>query len=319
MKILLSLAIFLMFAAVSCAKKDEPAKSAEFEIQTLDLMGTEVQITLPKEYSALIAETGARIKSVADTIIQDCAKIAESAGEVEVSGITYRLIERSAYYKELSGKRFNPSVYSLTKLYGFPEGPFITPDNASLSAAMKLLNSHEIRLRTDGERFYADGGGLSVDLGGFAKGWIVDDSAEFLRSEGVKNFIINAGGDLYAAGNKNGVPWKFGIADPNKKLEYLTTADLENKALATSGNYEREYITDRGDRISHIFNALTGENVRFYKSVSVIAENAELADALATIYFILNEDEIKEVCEKLSTPVFIVRADDEHIRLCGWR
>jgi thiamine biosynthesis lipoprotein len=129
---------------------------------------------------------------------------------------------------------------------------------------------------------------------------------------------VNAGGDLYAAGTKSGIIWRFGITDPNKTLEYLSAVNLEDKALATSGNYEREYTTDKGDRISHIFNALTGENVRLHKSVSVIAESAEAADALATIYFMLTEVEIKELCEKLSTPVFIVSRDDKQIRLCGW-
>jgi thiamine biosynthesis lipoprotein len=313
-KFLLTFLISAFFIA-SCVKK---SAAPEYEVQVLNLMGTEVQITVPKENAALIAQTGALIKTVADTIIADCAKIAKAEGETEVSEITYRLIEKSFYYRELSGGRFNPSIYSFSKLYGFPEGPFVTPEPAALSAALKLLNSHEVGLRTGDGRFYADGGGLSVDLGGFAKGWIVDAAAEFLRGRGVKNFIVNAGGDLYAAGTKGGMIWRFGITDPNKTLEYLSAVNLEDKALATSGNYEREYTTDKGDRISHIFNALTGENVRIHKSVSVIAESAESADALATIYFMLTEAEIKELCENLSTPVFIVSKDDKQIRLCGW-
>jgi thiamine biosynthesis lipoprotein len=312
-KLLLLLALS---AALSCGKKN--TAPAEYEVQVLNLMGTEVQITVPKENASLIAETGDLIRSLADIIVSDCAKIGSNAGETEIDGITYRLIERSAYYRELSGGRFNPSIYTLSKLYGFPEGPFITPDSSTLSLALKLLNSHRIALRNENGVFYADGGGLSVDLGGFAKGWIVDAAAEFLHSKGVKNFIVNAGGDLYAAGTKNGILWRFGIGDPNKAIPYLSAVNLNDFALATSGNYEREYITDKGDRISHIFNALTGENVRIHKSVSVLAANTELADALATIYFLMNTDEIEALCQKLSTPVFLVSGNDEQIRLCGW-
>jgi thiamine biosynthesis lipoprotein len=311
-KILLLLALL---AALSCHKKEA---APEYEVQVLNLMGTEVQITVPKENAPLIAETGELIKTLADTIVSDCAEIGSNAGDTEINGITYRLIERAAYYRELSGGSFNPSIYTLSKLYGFPEGPFITPDSGALSAALELLNNHRITLRNENGVFYADGGGLSVDLGGFAKGWIVDSAAEFLRGKGVNNFIVNAGGDLYAAGTKNGILWRFGIGDPNKALPYLSAVNLNDFALATSGNYEREYITDKGDRISHIFNALTGENVRNHKSVSVLAENTELADALATIYFLMNTDEIEALCQKLSTPVFLVSGNDEQIRLCGW-
>jgi thiamine biosynthesis lipoprotein len=313
----------LLIAAVtallllSCVKK--AAVPEEYEVQVLNLMGTEVQITVPQKDSRVIGETGRLIKELADLIVSDCAKIGNTDGEAEISGVTYRLIERSAYYKELSGKRFNPSIYTLSKLYGFPEGPFSTPDNETLSKALELLNTHEIKLRAEGNRFYADGGGLSVDLGGFAKGWIVDAAAEFLKSRGVGRFVVNAGGDLYASGIKNeGTNWWFGVTDPNKTLEYLTAVSLEDAALATSGNYEREFITKEGNKISHIFNALTGENVRIHKSVSVIAGTAELADAAATIYFMMREDEIKEVCEKIGTPVFLVRKDDKRVRLCGW-
>jgi thiamine biosynthesis lipoprotein len=319
MRIFITTLILLLFAA--CTKKPEYSSTPFIQ------MGTIVTITLPASDQALVAEVESLIATLSETITDDCARISSNSDEVEISTWTYRLLQRGEELIALSGGVFDPAIEGVVRLYGFPEGPYSIPAAQAVTQEMEKLKSTRISLRQDGVHYYATGNGLAVDLGAYAKGWIVDMVASMLKDRGLSNFIINAGGDLYASGEKNkGVPWRLGITDPDKEREYVQAVALQDKALATSGIYERFFIADDGRRISHIFNAHTGLPVTYlagsaagYKSLSVIADNVELADALSTIYFLLPEAEIQRLCMAQNTPVYLIRTDGAEVALCGWK
>jgi thiamine biosynthesis lipoprotein len=280
-------------------------------------MGTLVEITLPADKLSMVGEINDRMTALSNIITTDCDKI--SAGnDVESSEITYRLIEKNKQHKEVTGNRFDIAAQTLASLYGFPDGEFREPTQAEIDGAVEAIATKEITLSTSDGRFYANAHGLKIDLGAYAKGWIVDNASNYLLSQGVTNFIINAGGDLFASGSKNNVKWRLGIADPDKKQAYISTVSLSDVALATSGTYERFFITPKGERISHIFDATTGKSASKYKSVSVIAKDTERADALSTIYFLLEEGEIARLCKADNAVVLIVTAKDVEKRYCGW-
>lgn len=132
--------------------------------------------------------------------------------------------------------------------------------------------------------------GMSITLDGIAKGYIVDKACEFLLKKGVKHALINAGGDIRAIGTRMGKkPWKVGIQAPGKRNEYLGVIRLDDKAIATSGDYE--VFFDDKKLYHHIISPVSGISAPFNTSVSVLANTAMVADSLSTATMIMRPDE----------------------------
>jgi thiamine biosynthesis lipoprotein len=140
--------------------------------------------------------------------------------------------------------------------------------------------------------------GVSLDLGGIAKGYAVDRASQVLKDNGITNFLLNAGGDLYASGDKgNGVPWMVGVKHPRKPSKLMARLSATNVAVVSSGDYERFSIVD-SIRYHHIIDPRTGYPATGSRSVSVLADSAEEADVMATIIFIsgantIDDDRVK--------------------------
>jgi thiamine biosynthesis lipoprotein len=282
-------------------------------------MGTVVSIILPAADSSLAASVESRIQELSNIITADCERISATSDTVEVSETTYKLLQRAERYISLSNNTFNPAINGIVRLYGFPEGPYSVPPAESVATELKKIRSNAITLTEADGRYYAAGNRLSIDLGAYAKGFIVDEVVRFLQEQGLESFLVNAGGDLYAAGMKSKSDrWKLGITDPLKEREYVQAVYLQDKALATSGVYERAFVSEDGRRISHLFDAVSGKPADKYSSLSVVADSTELADALATIYFLLPEAEIEQICKQYNTPVYLIRPDGSSRTLCGW-
>jgi thiamine biosynthesis lipoprotein len=129
--------------------------------------------------------------------------------------------------------------------------------------------------------------GIKLDLGGIAKGYIVDEGIKILKKLGVTNALINAGGDMYCLGAGPGDRgWKVGIRSPQRNGKVVEILRVRDKAVATSGGYER-FAESGGDRFSHIIDPKTEKPVKdIFKSVTVVAEDCMTADALATALYV---------------------------------
>lgn len=197
-----------------------------------------------------------------------------------------RMIEDALSYHRLSRGAFDVSVKPLLDLFdagnGFPaEG---APDGSEWQEALELVGSRHIRLDRGEVRFGRSGMGITLD--GIAKGYIVDRMAETLCAAGLRNHLVEAGGDIRASGRGYGRrPWRVAVQDPWKRGRYPAVVELSNAAVATSGGYERYF--DHARRYHHVFSAQTGRSPRSSASVSVIAPTAQAADALATTVFVL--------------------------------
>jgi len=126
-----------------------------------------------------------------------------------------------------------------------------------------------------------------LDVRGVAKGYAVDAATEKLRKLGFTSAIINAGGDLRVLGRRpDGKPWRIAIRHPRRPGDLIGYVDVEDCAVATSGDYERFFIY-QGKRYHHILDPRSGMPARTCESVTVMAPSAALADALATGLFVL--------------------------------
>jgi len=276
--------------------------SEKFETERFYSMGTFVSITLPEKHKNLEIDVRSKMTKL-ENLVKSSSEKANESQNFNFTGVMNELAEYGEQYSEMTEGRFSIYAYTIAKLYGFHEGPYTEPSEDDIEKAVDDIDKMK---------------DVKMDMGAFAKGYIVDKAVELLRSKGVDNAMINAGGDLYAIGIKGDRKWRVAVKHPDKTDEFISIVHLEDKALATSGDYERFFETKNGKRIYHIFDATTGKNPEFYRSVSVIADTTEKADALATIFFLLPETDIKIRCSKLKTPVLLYNKKDVVKKLCGW-
>ncbi len=154
--------------------------------------------------------------------------------------------------------------------------------------------------------------GLTIDLSGIAKGYMVDKAIFCLKEKGINNALVNAGGDIYCLGMNNKSPWEVGLQDPEAVPEILGVQLLIDEAIATSGGYE-QFFTFKGEEYSHLIDPRSGYPVdNGTISVSVIAKNCTTSDSLATAFSILGLEGVKKFLSKNPSTmrVFLVRAVD---------
>ena len=151
--------------------------------------------------------------------------------------------------------------------------------------------------------------GTKITLGGIAKGYAVDEALEVLRGMGIKYALVDAGGDIGTLGSKpDGELWNVALVNPDDTSQSLANFRFSDKAVATSGNYERFFDPEK--TAHHILNPKTGYSASGCISVTIIAESCTQADVLATGVFVMGPENGMELVELLDdVECLIVDAD----------
>lgn len=220
----------------------------------------------------------------------EISKINSAAGKspVKVTYETFALLERSLSYSVSSNGIFDVTIGPLTQLWGFnsDEEPERIPEQRLIDSCLGLIGYNDLILNHNDTTVYLKRTGMSIDLGGIGKGYAIDRASYILKSYGQSNFLFNAGGDILVSGNKTeNESWVIGIKDPRIEDRLIGSIKLKDKSVATSGDYERYFEID-GKRYHHILDPFTGFPASASVSVSIIAQSAERADALATTLFV---------------------------------
>ena len=169
------------------------------------------------------------------------------------------------------------------------------PDKDLAKKAVELINYENIILNEVDKTVFLKNKGMRIGFGGIGKGYAAECAKKILKQNGIESGIVNAAGDLTAWGyQENGEAWTIGIADPNKKESVFSTFNITNTSVATSGNYEKFVLID-GKKYSHTIDPKTGYPISGIKSVTIIAENAEIADALASGYYTVGNIDVGNI------------------------
>lgn len=219
----------------------------------------------------------------------DVDRINQKAGseEVQVSFKTLHLIERSLYFSEISEGHFDITIAPLLSLWGFGTGEERVPSEEEINEVLPQVNYQKIVLDDEENTVFLPEENMAVDLGGMAKGFIVDQIVEYLLEQGVEKAFVNAGGDIRVIGDRpDENPWRIAIRHPRQRDQHTAVLPVSNQAIVTSGDYER-FITVDGERYHHILNPYTGMPADQAISVTIIAPDCMTADALSTAVFIL--------------------------------
>ena len=164
-----------------------------------------------------------------------------------------------------------------------------------INQTLPLIGSDKIMISNDKIQLEP---GMSITLDGIAKGYIVDEALQTLKDSGIKNAMIDAGGDIATLGTKpGGEKWVIGLRNPNNKSESIAEFQLTDMAITTSGNYERYF--DEDAKIGHIMDPHTGRSVYKCSSASIIAETCTEADILSTAIFVHGPEKGIQIVEAL--------------------
>ncbi len=228
-----------------------------------------------------------RIEKLLTTFSTDSVtfQINENAGiqPVVVPKEVFDLIFRCQMISKMTQGAFDISYGSIDKkFWNFDLNMTSLPDKDLAKKAVELINYENIILNEKDQTVFLKNKGMRIGFGGIGKGYAAECAKKILQQNGIESGIVNAAGDLTAWGfQENGEAWTIGIADPNKKESVFSTFNITNTSVATSGNYEKFVLID-GKKYSHTIDPKTGYPISGIKSVTIIAENAEIADALAT-------------------------------------
>ncbi|MDQ3392814.1 MAG: FAD:protein FMN transferase [Bacteroidota bacterium] len=210
----------------------------------------------------------------------------------------YPLLNRSKEIFQQTNGAFDPTIAPLVNAWGFGPDKAKSPSKEKVDSLMLLVNFDSIFF--DSISVCKMQKGMMLDLSAIAKGYAVDIVADFLKSKGINNLLVEIGGEAICFGkNELGNTWAIGIDDPTgaygEKLQAIV--QLDDRAIATSGNYRNYYEID-GKRYSHTISPYTGLPVQHsLLSASVFSENCMTADAYATAFMVLGLEESIKILE----------------------
>jgi thiamine biosynthesis lipoprotein len=260
------------------------------------IMGTEVSILIMDETE----QTARRAMRAAfdevrriDALMTDWRsspfeEINQQAGiaPVAVSDEILFMVQEAIRISKLTDGSFDISYAGAGRLWDFKKSPPALPGEQEIRESLKLVGYSNIRVNAAEKTVFLPLEGMRIGLGGIAKGYSVDRAAQTIKESGIKNFAVNAGGDLTVRGKRGGKLWWVGIRHPRNKTENIALLPISNGTVVTSGDNERFFVVD-GVRYCHILNPKTGYPANQCQSVTLIARTTYLGDALATSVFVM--------------------------------
>ena len=269
------------------AKAQEAVDEAEAEIQRLDEL----------------LSTGKEESEIAQLNQNKSATLSEDAGY---------LVERALELNKETDGAFDIAIYPVMEAWGFPTQNYQVPTADTLESLLKLADASQIIYDENSRKISFDREGMKIDLGGIAKGYTSSRIMDIYKENNISSGLVNLGGNVQALGTKpDGSKWRVAVQSPDDTEDYLGILSVEDKAVITSGGYER-YFEQDGKTYHHIIDPKTGypaENG--LTSVTVVSEDGTLADGLSTSLFIMGKEEAIEFWKAHSEEFDTIMLTDE--------
>ncbi len=203
------------------------------------------------------------------------------------------LTNSSIEHSRMTGGAFDISVGYLFDIWKAAVKRGSIPSDEQVSDALRCTGYEKIEVNKTESTVFFKSSCLRLDYGAIGKGYAVDQVAKILKKHGIKNFLLNFGGNILAVGNrKDAEGWDVSIQDPFHKDRVLTDINISGTGVATSGDYEK-YFVIKGKRYSHIIDPSTGFPAEGFTSVTVLADSAEAADVLSTAFSVTGLEKTK--------------------------
>lgn len=312
-------------AGVAAARPDD----APFVRRTREVMHTWVTISLPAtlpatERERAFTESFAVFERIDERLNEwkpgsALSRVNEGAGgpAVEAPADVCEVVTAALEGAKKTNGLFDPTWAALRDVWRFgTDETGEVPSDAVLAAKCKLVGWRNVEVKPleqpAPERactIRLAKKGMRLGLGGVVKGWGVDEVVRLLRARGVKDFFVQAGGDLYLGGKNGERPWRAGIKNPRGE-DSIASLDVSDAAFSTSGDYEHFFVKD-GVRYHHLIDPRTCRPATASTSATVLAASALDAEFLTKATFILGPVEGEALAAKLGASVVIVTPDGE--------
>lgn len=243
----------------------------------------------------------------------DIWAINHSNGEpVSVSDDTIAVLNKAI---EIGGKTngaLDVTIYPLLTEWGFTTDTQQVPTDDIIADKLKLIDYTKISVKGNTVQLPDN---MQIDFGALAKGYTSDCVTEILKENGVKSALVNLGGNVHAVGTKpDGTLWKVGVQNPFSPSEQVCILEIADKAVITSGNYERFFTDENSRKYWHILDSADGFPAdNGIVSVTIVGENGLLCDALSTALFVLGTDKAIDYWRNSADFEMILITDDEKI------
>lgn len=247
------------------------------------------------------------------------SRINRNDSAAPVDSLFVAVFNRSQEISKQTGGAFDMTVGPLVRFWGFgPDAYSQEKDSVEIDSILQYIGYGKVRL--EGATVVKEDERMTLDFNAIAQGYSVDLLLEMLQRKGIKNMVVELGGEIRAIGkNASGEPWTVGIDKPmegeaneTRQQGHQAVVHLKDKALATSGNYRKFYEKD-GKKIAHTIEPRTGYPVQHsLLSATVVADDCMTADAYATAFMVLGVDGAKGLLsEHTELEAYLVYTDDK--------
>lgn len=280
-------------------------------------MGTIVEFTLfGEDKSGFEAATNAafaeidRLEAMMSSYKEgsEVSRITKSAGikAEKVSPEVIAVLKTALKIAELSGGAFDPTIGALSRNWGFSGELKIIPSKEAVEESRKLVDYRGVNIDEAAGTVKLAKKGMTLNLGGVAKGYIIGRAGHILKERGVASAIAKAGGDMYVFNfTEKQKPFVIGIQNPRDEKKLIGTLSISNGAVSSSGDYERFFIKDNV-RYHHILDPKTGYPAQGMQGVTIITADPALSDAMSTAVFVLGPSKGMELVKKLDADALLI-------------
>ncbi|HLP74379.1 MAG TPA: FAD:protein FMN transferase [Bacteroidales bacterium] len=235
--------------------------------------------------------------------------------DVKVDTYFTESFKKSLDIYRMTGGAFDITVGPLVRAWGFGPDEHRNFTERKRDSLLRLVGMDKISLR-DGKVVKADTG-IKLDFNAIAQGYSVDVVCDYLKSRGLKNYLVEIGGEVRAVGKKGDEKWRIGIDRPEEN-NFTPGEDLEaiisisDESLATSGNYRKFYV-ENGIKYSHTINPKTGYPAKNnLLSATILASDCGTADGIATACMVMGkENAVNFINEHPEFRAFFVYSDEK--------
>lgn len=224
----------------------------------------------------------------------DLWKVNHSNGEtVSINDDTAEILQTALNVCDSTDGALDITIYPVLKAWGFTTGDYQVPTQETLNSLLQSVNYENVTL--DGNDITIPQG-YEIDLGAIAKGYTSDSLMEIFADSGVESAIVNLGGNVQTYGTKpDGSLWNVAIKNPFSPSDEMCIISIADKAVITSGNYERYFTDDDGNTYWHILDTSTGYPAdNGLCSVSIVGDSGTMCDALSTALYVMGTDKAIE-------------------------
>lgn len=301
------------------ADTDRKSQNEEDESESRDIFAMDTYMTLTaygKNAKKALDEAVDEINNIEQLVSTgiDSSEVSQinENGKGSVSETTGYLIKRSKEIYDSTNGVFDITIYPIMQAWGFPTENYRVPGKKELKKLRGLMGADHVLYDEKKQEVTLNKEGMKIDLGGIAKGYTSSKVMDIFKENGISSAVISLGGNVQTLNGKpDGSDWRVAVENPADTGSYIGVLSIKDKAVITSGGYER-YFKQDGKTYHHIIDPATGYPANNgLTSVTIVSDDGTLADGLSTSLFIMGAEKAQKYWKEHSDEFDTILVKDD--------